>query len=254
MQSRPRINHKRLEALRWGWRCALATLSTVDRGVARLIDELRRQGRLDDTAIFFTSDNGYLFGEHRIVLSKVYPYEESLRVPLLARLPGGARQPSTVGAPVNNLDLTATILDLADAVPCTAEGDCRVLDGRSLLPLLRGKRPPWADGRGLLVQAGSIRDCGVPATHLGLNNFYDAVRTKRRLYVELHRIDRETGACGGLERELYDIRSDPFELRNRASANFPSPVQAGLARRLESLRTCSGISGRDPAGSRPFCE
>lgn len=254
VQSRPRINHKRLSALRWGWRCALATLPTVDRGVARLIDELRRQGQLDDTAIFFTSDNGYFFGEHRLVLSKVYPYEESLRVPLLARLPGGARQPPTVGAPVNNLDLTATILDLAGAAPCTATGDCRVLDGRSLVPLLRGERPAWANRRGLLVQIGSIRDCGVPADHLGLNTFYDAVRTKRRLYVELHRIDRETGACEHLERELYDLHRDPFQLRSQVSAKLPSTVQSSLARRLESLRNCSGVAGRDPAGLGPFCE
>ena len=53
-----------------GWRCALATLSTVDRGVGALVDQLERQGELDDTAIFFTSDNGYFFGEHRIFLQQ----------------------------------------------------------------------------------------------------------------------------------------------------------------------------------------
>ena len=68
-------------------RCANASLATVDDGVAQIVRELRRDGELDNTAIFFTSDNGYLFGEHRVLLNKVYPYEESLRVPLLARVP-----------------------------------------------------------------------------------------------------------------------------------------------------------------------
>ena len=85
VRTRPALGHTRRTNLKLGWRCALATLPTVDRGVGQLVAELRRDGELDNTAIFFTSDNGYMFGEHRIFLNKVYPYEESLRVPLLAR-------------------------------------------------------------------------------------------------------------------------------------------------------------------------
>ena len=258
VQQRSPLGSKRRDQLKWGWRCALATLSTVDRGVRRLIDRLARQGELDETAIFFTSDNGYMFGQHRIFLNKVYPYEESIRVPLLARMPGGARRPANVGAPVNNLDLTATILELAGASPCTATGDCRVLDGRSLLPLLRGKRPGWAGGRGLLIQLGSVRNCGTPTDQIGgLNTFYDAVRTRRHIYIELDHLDRETGVCDRPEYELYDLERDPFQLRNRAAylpTTAPSPLQAGLRARLDSLRTCSGIAGRDPVSARPFCE
>jgi arylsulfatase A-like enzyme len=255
VRSRSPIGRERRKLLERGWRCALATLTTVDRGVANLIDRLERQGELDDTAIFFTSDNGYLFGQHRIFLNKVYPYEEAIRVPLLARLPG-AGQPRRIGALANNLDLTATILDLAGAAPCTASGDCRVLDGRSLLPLLRGRRPPWAHRRGLLVQIGSIRECGVPAPHPGgLETFYDAIRTRRHLYVELRGIDRDTGACDPLERELYDLARDPFQLRNRAAAPALARARGGLAARLGALRACAGVAGRDPqAPGRPYCE
>ncbi len=89
----PPFGPKRIRALKWGWRCALASLATVDRGVGNLIDRLAAQGELRRTAIFFTSDNGYLFGQHRVFLNKVYPYEESIRVPLLARLPDARRQP-----------------------------------------------------------------------------------------------------------------------------------------------------------------
>ena len=87
-----------------------------------------------------------MFGQHRIFLNKVYPYEESIRVPLLHACPAAHAGPPNLGAPVNNLDLTATILDLAGASPCTATGDCRVLDGRSLLPLLRGRTPAGRAG------------------------------------------------------------------------------------------------------------
>jgi N-acetylglucosamine-6-sulfatase len=265
IRTRPHLGHTRRANLKLGWRCALATLPSVDRGVGEIVKQLERQGELDDTAIFFTSDNGYFFGEHRIFLNKVYPYEEALRVPLLARLPTdllGPRterdgQPPEVSAPVNNVDLTATILDLAGAAPCTASGDCRVLDGRSLRPLLAGKHPAWSQGRALLFQIGANRTCGQLPAERGLNNFYDALRTKRYTYVELDRVNKLTGQCDRPEYELYDLKKDPYELRNQAvdpALAAPSAIQAGLALRLDSLRQCSGIAGRDPVRVQPFCE
>ena len=263
--TRPALGHSRRRDLKLGYRCALSTLSTVDRGVGELVDQLERQDELDQTAIFFTSDNGYFFGEHRIFLNKVFPYEEALRVPLLARIPPSllgpkARrdgQPEEVSALVNNLDLTATILDLAGARPCNAAGSCRTLDGRSLRPLLNGKRPDWSRGRALLYQLGGNRTCGVIPTERGLNTFYDALRTARHTYVELDRVNKDTGICDRPEWELYDLEADPSQLRNQAVnplAAAPSALQAGLAARLESLRNCAGIAGRDPVGPQPFCE
>ena len=263
--TRPHLGHDRRRDLKLGYRCALSTLATVDRGVGELVDRLERQGDLDRTAIFFTSDNGYFFGEHRIFLNKVYPYEEALRVPLLARIPPGllgpgARrhgQPAEVPALVNNLDLTATILDLAGASPCAQSAPCRTLDGRSLRPLLNGKRPGWSRGRALLYELGGIRECGVVPVEPGLRNFYDALRTRRYTYVELNRVNRDTGECDRPEYELYDLERDPHQLRNRAvdpAVSTPSPLQAELAARLESLRRCSGIADRDPPAASPSCE
>ena len=265
VSTRPPLGHTRRHNLKLAHRCALATLSTVDRGVGELVEQLEREGELDDTAIFFTSDNGYFFGEHRIFLNKVFPYEEALRVPLLARVPPALLgpkaqrhgQPATVSAPVNNVDLTATILDLAGVAPCTAAGDCRTLDGRSMRPLLNGKRPGWSRGRALLYQLGGNRTCGVIPTERGLNNFYDAVRTKRYSYIELDRVNKETGLCDRPEYELYDLKKDPYQLRNQAvnpALATPSPLQAGLAARLDVLRGCSGIAERDPPTDRPYCE
>ena len=263
--TRPAIGHDRRQGLKLGLRCATATLRTVDRGVDELVDQLERQGDLDDTVIVFTSDNGYFFGEHRIFLNKVFPYEEALRVPLVVRVPPALlgrraeRQgvPVEVDTPVNNLDLTATILDMAGAAPCTASGDCRTLDGRSLVPLLNGNRPDWVPGRVLLYQLGGIRTCGVVPTEKGLNNFYDALRTKRWVYVELDRVNRETGQCDRPEYELYDLRADPYQLENLAidPALGPVPaIQAQLAARLHALAQCAGVSGRDAPAPRPFCE
>ena len=263
--TRPALGHTRRNNLKLGLRCALSTLPTVDRGISELVRELDRQGELDNTAIVFTSDNGYFFGEHRIFLNKVYPYEEALRVPLLALVPPavlGPRAerrgvPSEIATPVNNVDVTATILDLANAAPCTAAGDCRTLDGRSLVPLLKGERPDWIKGRTLLYQLGGIRTCGAIPPERGLNNFYDALRTKRYVYVELNRVNRETGECDRPEYELYDLKLDPYQLENLAvnPAKGPVPaVQADLATRLHVLAQCAGVAGRDAPGSHPFCE
>ncbi len=184
-------------------------------------------------------------------------------MPLLARVPTDllgrevrrSGPPATVDSLVNNLDLTATILELAGASPCTASGDCRVLDGRSMLPLLRGERPAWTKGRTLLYQLGGNRTCGVAPT-TGLKNFYDAIRTPRYVYVELNRVNRDTGECDRPEYELYDLERDPYQLRNLAvnpATRTPSALQAALAQRLAAVRDCSGIAGRDPIGARPFC-
>jgi arylsulfatase A-like enzyme len=265
VSSRPALGHTRRQNLKLGLRCATATLPTVDRGVADLVRELDRQGELDNTVIVFTSDNGYFFGEHRIFLNKVFPYEEALRVPLVMLVPPallGPRAerngvPPAVDTPVNNLDVTATILDLTGAVPCTSGGDCRTLDGRSLVPLLNGNRPDWIRDRTLLYQLGGIRTCGELPPERGLTNFYDALRTKRYVYVELDRVNRETGACDRPEWELYDLKTDPYQLDNIAvdpRIGPVSPQQAELAARLNVLRQCAGVAGRDAPAPRPFCE
>jgi arylsulfatase A-like enzyme len=168
-----------------------------------------------------------------------------------------------VSQAVSNLDLTATVLDLADAQPCTAEGDCRRLDGRSLLPLLGAPGAPWPADRAVLAQIGN-RKCGeVPAPLSGLKNYYDAIRTQRYKYVEINRVNKNTGQCDRPEYELYDLKKDPYELKNAAvnpALKAPSPIQVALAERLHALARCSGSAGRDgPAqdadgAELPLCE
>ena len=128
-----------------------------------MVDTLARTGELDNTLIVFTSDNGFMHGEHRVKAEKVLLYEESARVPLVMRGPGippGWRDPR----PVANIDVAPTIVDTADA---TAR---RVPDGRSLLAAAR--RPDGRWGRDILLENGNGANSVPP---------YRAIRTNRFL-------------------------------------------------------------------------
>ena len=107
------------------------------------------------------------------------------------------------------------MLDLAGAGPCTAAGDCRTLDGRSLMPLLRGAQAGLGQGPHAAVPDRQNRTCG-ELPERGLRNFYDAVRTKRFVYIEHNRVNPETGACDRPEYEMYDLKRDPYELESIA--------------------------------------
>src|SRR6185295_13747412 len=175
-------------------------------------DALADTGQLERTVIIFTSDNGFLLGEHRILDQKYYPYEESIRVPLIIR-GGGFPAGATAAQMVSNVDLAPTIVALTGAQPR------RVLDGRPLLPLALD--PQQGKNRTLLIE-GVNAGTGKPS--------FQAVRDPGWLYVEY--------ATG--DRELYDLGKDPFELRSRHAAPALASVRNDLARRLVRLRSCSG--------------
>jgi arylsulfatase A-like enzyme len=187
------------------------SLLGLDRAVGRIVDALRETGRLDDTLIVFSSDNGILHGEHRWT-KKEAPYEEAIRVPLVMRWDeagwdAGSQMPGTFAL---NIDLAPTIADAA-GVPHPPT------DGRSLLPVLAGD-PTWRSD--FLVE------------HLEGTNLvptYCAVRSERWMYVSY-----TTG-----EEELYDLRADPYELENLASEPTERRVLEGRRARLREL--CSPV-------------
>ena len=181
----------------------LESLQAVDREVAFLVRALRRAGRLNHTVIALTSDNGFLWGEHRL-LSKVWPYEESTKVPLVVRVPWLTR-PRTDSHLVLNIDLAPTLAQLGGVKPGLPE------DGRSLLPLLEGRRMPWRS-------AFTEEWLGRPSTEVGAPPPFEALHTRRWMWVEYRN--------GWLE--LYDLRRDPYELNNLAQ----NPSTAGLRKRL----------------------
>jgi N-acetylglucosamine-6-sulfatase len=189
------------------YRSRLESLLAVDNSVSRLIQTLRRTGELDNTVVIFTSDNGYLLGEHRQT-GKELPYEESMRVPLIVRgpgFPGGVRRRQLVA----NIDLAPTIAALAHAP------GRRHMDGISLLPLARHRAR--ARRRDLLFER----------SHLEGRSFA-AVRTQRYVLIR----------WDGGGRELYDLRRDPYELHNRARSHAYSRVRHALLPRLRALSHC----------------
>jgi arylsulfatase A-like enzyme len=236
VSNRPPISHRVFNNIRRRYHCTLAADVTVDRAIGRLRGELHRDGELSRTIVFYVSDNGYFFGEHRIPRGKTLPYEPALRVPYAVHVPPRYRpraQRPVDHHLVTNEDITATILDFAGDPPsCATAVDCRRLDGRSLRPLLGGSRR-WPRGRAVLSEIA------------GGDKHWRSVRTPRYLYARY---------AGG-DRELYDLRRDPDELRNRASSPRYSRVEGVLAKRLQRLRHCSGIKGRDqPLNGVPFCD
>ena len=209
VRNRRLLTQAQISALTEDYQQQGESLLSVDDAVTSVVDTLRSTGELANTLIIFTDDNGFMHGEHRIPNGKVVVYEPSIRVPLVMRGPGipHGRHVTDV---VANIDLAPTILDAANAKPMLK------MDGRSLLPLARNTLANY--GRDLLLETPQ----------------YTGIRTDRFKYVEYR-----TG-----ERELYDLKTDPFELQNRAGDSSLAAIQSELASRLAKLRTCAGASCR----------
>jgi Sulfatase/Domain of unknown function (DUF4976) len=221
IRAHPSLNAVEVALVRYKYRCRLEALQHVDQGVARMIAALDQAGELEETLAIFVSDNGFLLGEHRIPMRKIYPYEESIRVPTLMRGPGvpaGAR----VSSSASNADLAPTILDAAGVEPD------RLVDGTSLFDLLADDRP----SRDLLLEHLFDKE--------GYTR-YAGVRTERYKYIEY--------ASG--ETELYDLHTDPYELDNRVADPAYRGPREWLQRRLGELRDCRGSSCRTHVGEPP---
>jgi N-acetylglucosamine-6-sulfatase len=197
------------------------SLLSVDEMVSRVVDELDAMGDLQNTYIFFTSDNGFLMGSHRFGRGKDAPYEESIRVPLVVRGPG-IRAGSTHESFVLNNDFAPTILTLA-GVPVPAS-----VDGRSFTALLQGQKPSgWRND--FLIEHWAPQGPSLEDDTSAAIPDYAGVRTERYVYVEY--ITGET--------ELYDLSNDPFQLQS-LHATASNSVVSPLRTRLNALRNCVG--------------
>jgi N-acetylglucosamine-6-sulfatase len=225
VRKRPLLTPHQINEVDALYRAQARSLLGVDDLVANVVRTLKREGVLDNTVILFTSDNGFLHGEHRILQGKVLPYEPSIRVPLLIRAPGlpqGVHRQQMV----MNADLAPTILDFAHA------HSGRIQDGESLIPIMRQAR--YWPGRGIDLEAW-----GNPVKQLQENDpplVFRGVRTDRYMYADY----------GGGQLELYDLDRDPFELRNLASDSAYAPVAASLQRLLGTMADCAGTTCREP--------
>ncbi len=212
----PLLTSTQIAAIDREYQSRVESLQAVDEGVARIVASLAANGELDNTYIVFTSDNGYHLGQHRFLNGKFQVYEEDIRVPLIIRGPG-VQAGATVDQMAVNIDLAPTMARWGRATPD------RVMDGQSLTPLLgpNGATQNWRED--FLVELYRH----LPPAQNG--DVIKAVRTEHEVYVEYR-----SGP-----RELYDLRTDPYQLQNSYATADPAHV-ADLSARLAELAVSRG--------------
>lgn len=205
MQEKPLLTAAKQASLDRIWRTMHQMLLAVDDGVERIIRALSDTGRLSNSLIMFTSDNGYLLGEHR-VHNKIVPYEESIRVPMVIRNDAWKLIPRTEADTVLNIDIAPTFADAA-GVPTP------YVDGKSLRALA-------ANGTGLGRSDFLIE-------HTGGDQFptYCAVRSQRYIYVRYK----------SHEEELYDLVNDPYQTTSVHGRSDYASVLTTMRTRLKEM-------------------
>ena len=223
IQSRPLMSGATIDSIQTDFRLQRERLLAVDDMVKTVIDILEASGKLDNTVIIFTSDNGFFNGEHRLPTNKRLVYEESIRVPLVIRGPG-IPNGETRTSLVSNVDLPATIIDFAKNVT-----PGRALDGKSLIPLLQNPSTPW---RTTILLQGLDR---FPPANTPLLGTYQAVRTNSYKYAE-------HATVNGIEKEFYDLKNDPYELTSAHNNPRYASVISSLQSTLTGLKSCAGTT------------
>ncbi|GAA2268941.1 sulfatase [Nonomuraea roseoviolacea subsp. roseoviolacea] len=223
LRERPRFSEHVIDRIDERYQARMRAMLGVDDLVGSLVESLRAAGKLENTYIVFTSDNGFHLGTHRLKQGKTTPFEEAIRVPLVVRGPG-VPAGSVIHEMAQTVDLGPTFGELGGAtLPPFAEG-------RSLLPLLRGQHPtPWR--KNALVEFSRPADKSSAAQTPVPN--YQALRTESYTYVKY--------ATG--ETQLYDLTKDPYELTNLAADADPALLQS-LQDRLQAMVSCSGATCR----------
>jgi len=187
---RPR---RRPERAAEGHRQYMQHITAIDHCIGRVLDALENTGKADNTVIIVGSDNGYYLGEHGLS-DKRSAYEESMRVPLLVRLPGNSAKRGTISdALVLNIDYGPTILDLAGADKLPKA------NGRSLRPILEGETPEsWR--KAFFYEYFKERNFTSPTVL--------AVRTENHKLITYPGHEDWT--------EVFDVANDPYETKNLA--------------------------------------
>ncbi len=199
----------------------LACIKSVDDNVGRVLDYLEKNGMLENTVIIYTSDQGFYMGEHGW-FDKRFMYEESFRTPLMIRMPEGRGKKGESSLFVQNIDYAPTILELMNAaVPAD-------MQGVSLVPILKGEEPEdWR--KSLYYHFYENTDDHAVSRHYG-------VRTDR---YKLIRFYDPVDAW-----EMYDMQSDPGEMKNvyddAAYAEAREELTAELARLRETYQDSDG--------------
>ena len=193
------------------------TLCAIDDCLGQIFDALEARAELDSTLVMYMGDNGFAFGEHGLI-DKRTAYEESMRVPFLARCPELFDGGKTVREVVANIDIMPAVLDAMGLKPPPA------CDGRSWLPLASGRPVEWR--KELLYEYYWERNYPhTPTLH--------ALRGDRYKFIRCHGIwDSD---------ELYDLEQDPLESHNLIYSEEHQPVVRQMRSRLfEVLQETGG--------------
>ena len=214
------------ELVRWKYRRYLEdylrSIRSIDDNLGRLLNYLEESGLAENTVVIYNSDQGFFLGEHGW-FDKRWMYEESLRAPLVVRWPGVVEPGSENADLIQNLDFAQTFLDMA-GVPAPDW-----MQGRSLVPILRGETPDdWRD-------AVYYQYYEFPAEHSVQRHY--GVRTDRYKLIYYYLID---------EWELFDLATDPDELRSVYDDPDYVEVRRELEARLSELRTQYQVPEVDP--------
>ncbi len=181
----------------------------VDGNIGKILTALRKRGLDKRTIIVFTSDHGDHTGGHGLPFKGPAMYEELVRIPLAISFPGRIPSGKRVDDLVVNVDLLPTICGLAD-LPAPVD-----IHGRSLLPLLDGKKVTWRD-----------HVIGEYYSKQRWVNPIRMVRTKRWKYTRY----RKWGE------ELYDLQADPGELNNLAKEDAHAATERRLSHILDDWK------------------
>ena len=195
----------------------LRMLAAVEEGMGQLLNALQQIGQLDNTVLIFTSDHGYWYGEHGLSVERRLAYEEGIRIPLLVRYPKKFSAGMLVDEMVLGIDIAPTVMELAEV---STKLDA---DGASLLPLMQSVQPvAWR--KSFLIEYSS--DTVFPRMHkLG----YRAIRTEAWKYI---RYLEQNGMD-----ELYNLRTDPYEMNNLIEAMDDRDTLKQLQDELQRLES-----------------
>jgi arylsulfatase A-like enzyme len=242
------------------WQKQLDSLRSVDDGVRLLLETLGAMQRLRSTYIIFTSDNGFFFGEHRLIGGKFLAYEPATHMPFLIRGPG-IKPGTSTGELTSQIDVAPTILELAGA-----QAD-KSIDGRSLVPFLRD--PDLRTRRPLLFesfvetndvdQQGSTPSAPAGPSYRGRGGATASILAPPKDYEGIRLGPYKYIAWPSGEKELYDINKDPNELNNIVKdrnffpvRNYLHTLLTGGVDEAGGLEDCVGRSCREPAAKIPL--
>lgn len=191
----------------------LASISSVDDNIGRVLDYLENSGLAENTMVVYTSDQGFYLGEHGW-FDKRFIYDESFKTPLLIRWPNQIKPGITSDEMVQNLDFAQTFLEAAQIA---APDD---MQGESLMPLLKGDTGQWNR------EAVYYHYYEYPGEH-SVKRHYGIVTRDYKLVHFYHDVD---------EWELYDRKKDPQEMKSVYDDPAYADVVAKLHEELKALR------------------